>query len=125
MKRKLLYLLTALFIGALMWSCGSDDPKESFDESLLNGYWKTGTEYWFFKTSGHSGYYWDPADDVTEEEAKQFTWTLSGSDLTLMIQMEMGSNPVPKYYTITRLTSSQLQMKDSFSSISFTKTTQP
>lgn len=127
MKRKLLYILTALAVGALVWSC--TDAQDEFDGSMLAGYWKSGTEYWFYRVDGDgmsgSGYTWDTADDVSESEAQDFTWTLDGDDFT-QIHIMYNGNPVPKYYTMLKLTSSTLQYEDYTSKVfTFSKTSKP
>ena len=64
---------------------------------------------------------WDEADDVTEDEAQLFTWTLVESELTHIHILEMGGT-VPKVYTVTELTATSLKYKDDFGkSFSFTK----
>ena len=60
-----------------------------------------------------TGYTWDTADDVTEEEAQPFTWVLEGSTLTQNHKMAMGGI-VPKTYTVTKLTASTLMYHDNF-----------
>ena len=64
---------------------------------------------------------WDTADDVTEEEAQDFTWTLVNAELTHIHILEIGGH-VPKVYTVTELTSSTLTYNDDFGvEFSFTK----
>lgn len=118
MKKFSLYLLVSIIISALFVSC---EPEETvFDEALLYGKWKSGTEYWKYFSDG-TGYTWDTADDVTEAEAQNFTWTLEASDLTQIHVIEMGGT-ISKYYTVTELTASTLKYKDDFNKVfSFTK----
>lgn len=93
---------------------------ESFDASLLSGYWQDGTIHEFYKADG-TGYTWDTADDVTEDEAQPFTWTLNGATLVQNHQMTMGG-VVPKTYTVTKLTTTTLSYHDSYDkSYTFTK----
>ncbi len=118
MKKKILGLLVIAAIAVFSNSCKKED--ESFDESLLIGRWKSGT-LWEKYFDDHTGATWDTADDVTEEEAQTFTWKLDKSDLTQIHIMEIGGN-VPKYYTVTELTSTTLKYKDDFGvSYTFTK----
>jgi len=71
--------------------------------------------------SDHSGGTWDTADNVTEAEAQPFTWTLDKAELTQIHIMAIGGN-VPKYYTVTELTSTTLKYHDTFlKSYSFSK----
>jgi hypothetical protein len=110
--RKLLYFI-GLFVAtsALMVSCDMafDDP---FDEALLIGKWQSGTVFYKYAFDG-TGATWDEADDVNEDEAQTFTWTLVQSELTHIHVMELGGT-VPKVYTVTELTSTSLKYKDSF-----------
>lgn len=115
----MLSIVVCVAIALIFNSC----EKESFDEALLIGKWKMvgGTEYYKY-LADHTGATWDPADDVTEEEAQTFTWSLNGSELTLIHNMEIKG--VPKVYTLTKLTSSTLEFKDSFSnSYTYSKVT--
>ena len=110
MKKRLSYLLSAIFITALFVSCEKDD--EFFDEDLLIGKWRSGTLYYRYD-SNYMGATWDTGDDVTEEEGQKFEWELVKSDLTHIHIMEMGGK-VPKYYTVTELTATTLKYKDDF-----------
>ncbi|MFT3740149.1 MAG: lipocalin family protein [Breznakibacter sp.] len=117
MKKLKLYLLTSVMLSALLVSC---EEETVYDETFLYGKWKSGTEYYRYFNDG-TGYTWDTSDDVTEEEAQDFTWTLEASDLTQIHIIEMGGT-VPKYYTVTELTSTTLKYKDDFGkSFSFSK----
>ena len=61
---------------------------------------------------GACGATWDEADDVSEEEAQLFYWTLAGS--TLKHEHVGTFVTVPKIYTVTSLTSSELVYQDDF-----------
>jgi hypothetical protein len=97
---------------SLMNGCDMFGGGEKFDKTLLSGYWVSGTLHEYYNASGN-GYTWDTLDDVTEEEAQPFTWTLEGSTLTQIHKMEMGGN-VPKTYTVTKLNASTLEYHDSY-----------
>ena len=118
MKRSLLYLASTLLFAAFMLvSCETEDM---FDETLLVGKWKSGTLYYRYFIDG-AGYTWDTGDDVTEEEAQNFTWTLIRSELTHIHILEIGGT-VPKVYTVTELTPTGLKYHDDFGrSYSFVK----
>lgn len=117
-KKTLFYLAGLLVLSILAVSC--EPEEQSFDESLLIGKWKTGTLYYKYLADG-SGGTWDTSDDVTEDEAQPFTWTLVKSTLTQLHSLESGGS-VPKVYTVTELTESSLKYEDEFgSSYSFTK----
>lgn len=87
-----------------------DDP---FDESMLIGKWQSGTLFYTYNYDG-SGATWDEGDDVTEDEAQKFTWTLVDAELMHIHIMEMGESGVPKLYTLNKLTQTTLEYEDSF-----------
>jgi hypothetical protein len=108
-------LLLGLFfccLVLLMAGCDLFSHSEKFDKTLLSGKWVSGTLYEYYNPAG-TGYTWDILDDVTEEEAQPFTWTLENATLTQIHQMEMGGN-VPKIYTVTKLTATTLEYHDDY-----------
>lgn len=117
MKRILFITIAVLLSSALFNSCTKE---YEFDETLLYGKWKQGTLYYKY-LSDHTGATWDTSDDVTEEEAQAFTWTLVNSELMQIHIMEIGGEKIPKSYNVTELTSTSLKYNDSFSSYSFLK----
>jgi len=110
MKRIFYFLAMIAVVSAVLVSC--EPEEESFDESLLIGKWKSGTLYYKY-LSDHTGGTWDTGDDVTEDEAQPFTWSLEKTELTHIHILEMGGT-VPKVYTVTELTSTSLSYHDSF-----------
>lgn len=96
----------------LMAGCDLFSHDEKFDKTLLGGKWLSGTLYEYYAPDG-TGYTWDILDDVTEEEAQPFTWTLENATLTQIHKMEMGGN-VPKVYTVTKLTATTLEYHDNY-----------
>jgi len=114
MKRIVSYFFAIILTSALVVSCDILPVEEvSFDETLLYGKWQSGTLFYNYLNNG-TGATWDTADDVTEEEAQNFTWTLAKSELTHIHVLEMGGT-VPKVYTLTELTDSTLVYHDDFS----------
>jgi len=118
MKKTLFYLTICSVLTLLVVSC---EPLEtSFDESLLIGKWVSGTLFYKYLDDGTGGT-WDTSDDVTEEEAQAFTWTLVNAELTHIHILEIGGT-VPKVYTVTELTATSLKYHDDFGvNFSFTK----
>jgi hypothetical protein len=117
MKKNLFYLAAIIAGGLMLVSC---EKEEDFDKSLLTGRWRSGTLYYRYMSNG-TGYTWDEKDDVREDEAQHFTWTMQGSALTHIHIMEIGGS-VPKYYTVTELSSGTLRYRDVFfKSFSFTR----
>lgn len=118
MKKILFYLTMCIVVSILAVSCEKDEPW--FDESLLIGKWQSGTEFYKYLGNGTGGT-WDTADDVTEAEAQDFTWTLVSAELTHIHILEIGGT-VPKVYTVTQLTATSLKYHDDFGvNFSFTK----
>ena len=109
---KRLFCIMMFAVSLLFTSCFDDN--ETFDADLLVGKWVSGTEYYRYDSDGN-GATWDTSDDVTEEEAQPFTWEFDTetNKLTLLHKMEMGG-VVPKYYTVTNLTESNLKYEDQY-----------
>jgi len=110
MKKLWFPLLTVCTISLILTSC--ELLEEPFDETFLYGKWRSGTLYYKYLSNGTGGT-WDTSDDVREDEAQPFTWTLSGSVLNHLHIMEMGAN-VPKVYEVTELTATTLKYRDDF-----------
>jgi hypothetical protein len=110
MKRKVTGLGLAAVIVFAFAAC--NDGK-SFDSALLIGKWSRGTEFYRYDNGG-TGATWDTADEVLEEEAQTFSWTLEKDLLTLLHNMEEGESKIPKYYTVTALDDKTLTYKDDF-----------
>ena len=118
MKKTINYLSMFIVVSILAVSC--ETLETSFDEVLLVGKWQSGTVYYKYLDDGTGGT-WDTADDVTEEEAQDFTWTLVNAELTHIHILEIGGS-VPKVYTVTELSSSSLTYHDDFGvEFTFTK----
>lgn len=109
MKKIVLILFAVSLFPFLFQSC--EEP-EDFDQSLLTGKWESGTLFYRYFVDG-TGYTWDEGDDVREEEAQDFTWTLVESELTHIHILEIGGT-VPKVYTVLELTSTRLVYEDDF-----------
>ena len=119
MKNFKLLLISILTVSAIIFSMSScaPDPEVELDQTLLYGKWQENNSRNFevYKADG-TGYTWDEADDVTEAEAQPFTWTLEESILTHIHIMEMGAN-IPKVYTVTKLTATELAYEDDFGKV--------
>jgi hypothetical protein len=118
MKRNFYFLISIIAFSAIFSSCEPEDI--SFDDAMLVGKWRSGTLFYKYAATG-TGTTWDTSDDVTEEEAQRFTWSLANSELRHIYILEIGGT-VPKVYTVTKLTLTTLEYHDSFgSSFSFSK----
>lgn len=111
-RNRLPFGLFLCCLALLMAGCDFFNHNEKFDKTLLSGYWVSGTLHEYYNANG-TGYTWDTWDDVTEEEAQPFTWTLENATLTQIHKMEMGGN-VPKMYTVTTLNANTLEYRDDY-----------
>ena len=118
--RRIFYKISALFLLLFIFISCSEFGKSKYDEALLYGKWRSGTLYYKYN-SNNTGYTWDTKDDVYENEAQRFTWSLSGSELTQIHKLETGGGEIPKVYKISELTSTKLRYFDDYKSYSFTK----
>ena len=109
-SKRILYVLSIVVTTFLT---GCQMPQENhFDETLLYGKWIEGTLHETYLEDG-GGYTWDTSEDITEEEATYFTWTLNNDQL-LVEHLLWDSTIVPKIYTVTELTSTELAYHDSY-----------
>ena len=120
MKKLLVWGGIILFVSIVFASCDLFNKKKTFDEDLLPGKWQQGSVFERYYSNGE-GTTWDTADDVSETEAQKFTWTLTDDNLTQIHIMEMGGK-IPKSYTVTTLSTTQLCYHDDYDvKYSFTK----
>jgi hypothetical protein len=119
MKKTLRYLVVLTAIILIAVSCSK--LTNTYDKALLTGKWKSGTLYYKYAADGTGGS-WDTGQNVTEAEAKPFTWTLDNDLLTQIFTGQIGGIVVPKSYTVTELTATSLKYHDDFGgNFSFTK----
>jgi hypothetical protein len=128
--KKLLHWATFVAVILTFASCAKEE-ETSFDEKLLIGKWQTGGTLFYKYNSDYTGSTWDTSDDISEEEAQTFNWTLDGSTLIQThnaaekVEAQVVADTradVPKYYTVTELTATRLSYKDDLGkSVSFTK----
>lgn len=122
--KKLLHFFLCLIIALSFSACGDITTENDYDASLLYGKWQEGTVFEHYYSSNIervlangdtvqvNGTTWDEGDDVSEDEAQLFNWTLTGS--TLKHEHVGTFVMVPKIYTVTSLTSSELVYKDDY-----------
>ena len=109
MKRIFYFSASLLVICTLFNSCNKDD----FDEALLyegTGKWRQGTLHYKF-LSNKNGSSWDTKDDVREDEAQPFTWTLVKSELRLIHTISMGGSAL-EVFKVKKLTATTLELED-------------
>ena len=122
--KKLLHFFLCLIIALSFSACGDISIENDYDASMLYGKWQEGTVFEHYYSSNIervlangdtvqvNGTTWDEGDDVSEDEAQLFNWTLTGS--TLKHEHVGTFVMVPKIYTVTSLTSSELVYKDDY-----------
>lgn len=125
--KKLFFILFGLVFAFGFSSCGGLVPDgDGVDETYLYGKWQEGTvfERYFAQPFNHimpngdtvvvNGFTWDEneEEDIHEDEAQPFSWTLTGS--TLKIEHVGTFVIVPKLYTITTLSSNELVYNDDY-----------
>lgn len=122
--KKLLHIFLCLAIILCFGACREVTPEIENNTSLLYGKWQEGSvfeRYYNYNiervlangdTVQANGTTWDEADDVSEDEAQLFKWTLTGS--TLKHEHVGTFVTLPKIYTVTSLTSSELVYQDDF-----------
>lgn len=114
MKRNWLHIILFAVITLLITSCGGKEPE--IEEDLLIGKWQQVNTRVFYKyLADYTGATWDEADDVSEDEAQKFEWTLKKDNLTqvhLIVVNGEVAGKVPKQYIVTELTNTTLKYKD-------------
>ena len=122
--KKLLYCVIGLMLVFGLSACDGGSTPIDIDESLLYGTWQEGSVYERYYASSIdfmlpngdtvqvNGTTWDVADDISEDEAQAFNWTLTGA--TLIHEHVATYVTVPKVYTITSLTSNELVYEENY-----------
>ena len=124
MKKSILRIALVAMVGAVVASCGMEP---TFQENDLLGLWKEDGKEAFVRFTSEkdsTGVYkygreWDEGDGVFESDLTKygngwFKWKLVKADLTEIHLMENGGADIPKVYTVSKLTDTELQYKDDF-----------
>lgn len=122
MKSKKAFL--ALLLAVVLSACVPVEEKH-FNVKYLFGEWTEGTVHDKYAEDG-TGYSWDTSDDISEEEALPFEWSLS-YDTLLVNHISWNGTISPKIYIVTALDSIHLDHYDLVSGEAhhFTKVTVP
>ena len=111
MKKSIVILIIMAFLLTLAnVSCKKkkEDPKKTYSE-LVVGRWKTsdGGHFEVYYSNG-TGKMWDPAEDVQEDEADTFDWSIDEGNkkMTQIIHYQEGQGEVPQYCNIITLNES-------------------
>lgn len=122
--RKTYFLLVGLLVAVALGSCGGHSGQEDPDVNLLYGKWQEGTVFERYyaepidyvlnngDTVKVNGTTWDEGDDISEDEAQAFNWTLTGT--TLKIEHVGVFITVPQVFTISKLSNDELVYYDAF-----------
>lgn len=124
MKKLVLFLLCLVI--AFGFSACNNKPSNTINihESDLYGKWQEGSVYERYYASmierilpngdtvKVNGTTWDAGDDITEDEAQLFIWTLTGN--TLKHEHVGTFVTVPKLYSISALSAHSLTYKDEY-----------
>ena len=126
MKKLFFFFMGIAFAFGLSSCDGIGSGDDGFDATLLYGKWQEGTVYERYyatpiervmangDTVQANGTTWDEGDDVYEDEAQLFNWTLTGSTLK---QEHVGTFViVPKLYTVKSLTNNEMVYSDDYGS---------
>lgn len=108
-----LLVISAFLVTLTMVSCKKKDepePTKTYAE-LIVGRWKTDAAEPYFEvySANGSGKMWDTADDVQEDEADTFDWTIEGSQMTQIIHFQGGQGDVPQLCNIIILNETTLK----------------
>lgn len=126
--KKLLFVFLgfALFFGLSACNGAGGDIGGDIDVTNLYGKWQEGSVYerYYAQPFDHvmpngdtvsvNGFTWDESDDISEDEAQPFNWSLTGS--TLKIEHVSTFVIVPKLYTIKTLNYNELVYSDDYGS---------
>lgn len=108
-KGIILLLIVAFFVTLGMVSCKKESPSSKTYSELVVGRWKTsdGGHYEVYESNG-TGHMWDPADDVQEDEADQFSWSIDedSKKMTQIIHSQELGFDVTQYCNIITLSES-------------------
>ena len=130
MKKRILRIALVAMVGALVASCSLFMGPTSFQEDDLIGLWQEDSTEAFVRFTAEkdsTGVYkygceWNEGEDVLESDLTKygngwFKWKLVKADLTEIHLMENGGAELPKVYTVSKLTDTELQYKDDFKNV--------
>lgn len=108
MKKSIILVIIVAFLLTLAnVSCKkkTEETKKTYSE-LVVGRWKTsdGGHFEVYYSNG-TGKMWDPADDVQEDEADTFDWSIDEGNkkMTQIVHYQGGQGELPQYCNILTL----------------------
>lgn len=109
--KKIIFLAILLITAIYFHSCGKK-PIPQFEPELIIGTWQNDSLFYRYDADG-TGVTWDSSDDVSEEEANPFRWTINDSNLLIEYILWTGAI-APKSYTLVTLTNEILEYEDHY-----------
>ena len=129
MRKSILRIALVAMVGAVVASC-SLGTEPTFQENDLLGLWQEDDKGAFVRFTAEkdsTGVYkygceWNEGEGVFESDLTTygngwFKWKLVKADLTEIHLMENGGAELPKVYTVSKLTDTELQYKDDFKNV--------
>ena len=129
MRKSILRIALVAMVGAVVASC-SLGTEPTFQENDLLGLWQEDGKEAFVRFTAEkdsTGVYkygceWSEGEGVFESDLTTygngwFKWKLVKADLTEIHLMENGGAEMPKVYTVSKLTDTELQYKDDFKNV--------
>lgn len=138
-KTKLHITAIIALLSLIVTSCGlpGGGNKKEITPTNIYGKWQEGTNFERYyadsieyvlqndSTIKVVGTTWDEADDMTEQDALPFNWTLNDNNL-LQTHINFNGTVTPKTYTVTELTANVFVYHDDHGvEHSFTKVKEP
>ena len=127
MKKSILRIALVAMVGAVVASCGMEP---TFQENDLLGLWQEDGKEAFVRFTADkdsTGVYkygceWNEGEGVSESDLTKygngwFKWKLVKADLTEIHLMENGGAELPKVYTVSKLTDTELLYEDDFKNV--------
>ena len=90
---------------------GVNKTTDVYTFGVLVGRWQTadGGHCEVYNADG-TGHMWDPADDVQEDEADTFSWTIDEHNMmTQIVDFHSGASGIPQYCNILKLTATSFK----------------
>ena len=129
MRKSILRIALVAMVGAVVASC-SLGTEPTFQENDLLGLWQEDGKEAFVRFTAEkdsTGMYkygreWNEGEGVSESDLTTygngwFKWKLVKADLTEIHLMENGGAELPKVYTVSKLTDTELQYQDDFKNV--------
>lgn len=88
---------------------------KQYREEQLIGEWINGTRHELYRADG-SGKKWDTSDDIMEDEAQTFVWSMTANRIEMLFPMELGV-VVPRVRYISYIDSANMIQSNDYGEI--------